>query len=149
MINIIIIIVCALCGFLLGRAIQRNVAQKCDFYKDLSRYVDLFKINVTGKQIELAQFNANFAENCSNVFSQYLSVGKFPMRLATREKQDIAVFFDGVASFGSAELIKHLDYYSNIFARISKSAMEVELKRAALYSKLGILLGVMIGILFI
>lgn len=149
MIHIIIIIACAICGFLLGKAVQRSILQKCSFYKDLARYADLFKINVAGKQIELAQFNANFSDGCTQPFARYLLDGKFPVGISASEKRDVNSFFEGIAKYGSAELVKHIDYYCGVFDKYFKSATETEFRRAAIYPKLGILGGVMLGILFI
>lgn len=148
MLDIVVIIVCSLCGFAIGKYVERRVKAKSDFLSDLVRYTELFRLNIDGRQVELDKFNKEFAENCSVAFREYLTDGKIRCGLSNAEKTSLKNFYDNIGAVGSRELKSHIDYYSAIFSSQNKSATE-QASKASVYVKLGILLGVMVGIVLI
>ena len=145
MLDIIILIACALCGFVCGKYLEKRTKRKGDFYTDLVRYVTLLKVNIEGKQVELPVFNEEYCQTCSEVFSQYLIESKLRCALSSSQKSNIEGFFENIGCVTTQELNKHIDYYKTIFEADSKSISE-EVSKASIYVKLGILLGVMVGI---
>ena len=145
MLDIIILIVCALCGFVCGKYLEKRARRKGEFYSDLQRYVALLKVNVEGKQVELDSFNEEFCSNCSEPFFQYVQEGKFKCAFSTQQKSNVESFFDNIGCVSSQELIRHIDYYKTVFDADAKNITE-EVSKASIYTKLGILLGVMVGI---
>lgn len=149
MTNIIIIFCCVLAGFALGKYVEKKIGEKGAFYKDLTKYIIALKDNVSGRQLELAKFNDEFAKSSSKPFVEYLDSGKIKFTITKSQKDNIATFFDNLNCASSQALILHLDYHGKILNDDCKDVFEKEVAKAAIYSKLGMLLGAMLGILFI
>ena len=145
MLDIIILIACALCGFACGKYLEKRVKRKGEFYFDLQRYVTLLKVNVEGKQVELSAFNEEFCQNCSETFCQYIQENKVKCALSPLQKSNVAGFFDNIGCVSSQALIRHIDYHKAVFEADAKN-ISSEVSKASIYTKLGILLGVMVGI---
>ena len=145
MIDIIILIGCTLCGFACGKYLEKRIRRKGEFYSDLLRYVTLLKLNVEGKQVELSTFNEEFCQNCSESFAQYLLEGKVKCAFSKLQKSNVVAFFENIGCVSSEELIRHIDYYKEVFDTDAKKIKE-EVGKASICAKLGILLGVMVGI---
>ena len=148
MIDIIIIIACTACGYLCGKFLERRIKRKGEFYRDLNRYVALLKVNVEGRQVELADFDDEFCQECSELFSHYLIERKLKCALSSLQKSNITAFFSNIGCVSSQDLIRHIDYYKVVFESDGK-AISDEVSKSSIYSKLGILLGVMVGIVLI
>ena len=145
MLDIIILISCAMCGFICGKYLEKRTRRKGEFYSDLQRYITLLKVNVEGKQVELDVFNEEFCKNCSDSFCLYVQEGKMRCAFSKSQKSNVATFFDNIGCVSSQELIRHIDYYKAVFEADAKKISE-EVAKASIYTKLGILLGVMVGI---
>lgn len=146
MLDIIILIACALCGFACGKFLEKRIKRKGEFYSDLNRYVTLLKVNVEGRQVELSTYDAEFCSNCSTTFREYLQNRKLKCSLSSIQKGDVETFFNNLDCVSSQELSKHIDYYGSAFGAESKQVMDKEVAKSSIYVKLGILLGVMVGI---
>lgn len=146
MTNIILLIVCSLCGYACGKYLENRVKRTGKFLADLNRYVSLLRVNVEGKQIELSAFNAEFTGNCSEMFREYLINGKLKCDLPKMQREYVETFFSNLSQSSSQELTRHLEYYGAIFQSMDKQFMQKEIANASMYVKLGILFGVMIGI---
>lgn len=145
MLDIIILIACSLCGFACGKYLEKRVKRKGEFYSDLQRYVTLLKVNIEGKQVELDSFNEEFCRSSSEAFSQYVLDGKVKCALTSLQKSNVVAFFDNIGCVTSQELIRHIEYYKTVFEQDAKKISD-EVTKASIYTKLGILLGVMVGI---
>ena len=145
MLDIIILIACSLCGFACGKYLEKRTKRKGEFYSDLQRYVTLLKLNVEGKQVELFAFNEEFCQNCSEAFSHFLQEGKFKCAFSSLQKSNVDAFFNNLGCVSSEELVRHIDYYKAVFEADAKKISD-EVAKASIYTKLGILLGVMVGI---
>lgn len=146
MTDIIILIACTLCGYACGKYLERRVKNKGVFLADLNRYVSLLKVNIEGRQLELSKFNSEFCRNCSQVFQEYLASSKIKCSLPTAQKESVASFFSNLSCSSSQALTRHLEYYSTVFADMEKQFNDKEMPTLSMYVKLGILLGVMLGI---
>ena len=145
MIDIIILIACTLCGLACGKYLEKRIKRKGEFYNDLTRYVSLLKINVQGRKLELARFNQEFCTQCSQVFADYLRDGKVRFSLNSLQKSNVSKFFDNLSCSSSTELYNHIDFCGNVLSADAKQA-ESEVAKASVYVKLGLLLGLMVGI---
>ena len=145
MLDIIILIACALCGFACGKYLEKRTRRKGEFYSDLQRYITLLKVNVEGRQVELDIFNEEFCKSCSDSFCLYVQEGKIKCSFSKSQKNNVVDFFDNIGCVTSQELIRHIDYYKAVFDADSKKISD-EVAKASIYTKLGILLGVMVGI---
>ena len=145
MLDIIILIACALCGYVCGKYLEKRIKRKGDFYVDLQRYITLLRVNIEGRQMELSAFNEEFCKNCSDPFSKYIREGKINCVVSSSQKNNILMFFDNIGCVSSQELIRHIDYCKTVFEVDAKTVSE-EVSKASIYTKLGILLGVMVGI---
>lgn len=148
MTNIILLIACILCGYACGKYVEKRVKRKGEFFADLYRYAASLKANVDGRRVELDKFNDEFTSGCSSVFRSYLVEGKIKCSLSAVQKSNITNFFRNLSCASSKELTEHLEYFSTQFESESKVIFENEVSKASVYVKLGILLGAMIGIVF-
>lgn len=145
MLDIIILIACALCGFACGKYLEKRIKRTGAFYSDLQRYVALLKVNVEGRQVALSDFDEDFCQSCSEPFAQYVLEGKIKCALTSAQKGNVTAFFDNLGCISSQELIRHIDYYKVVFESDAKRVSD-DVAKAFIYTKLGILLGVMVGI---
>lgn len=146
MIDIIILIACTLCGFACGKYLEKRVKRKGEFYTDLTRYVMLLKINVEGRKLEIARFNDEFCEQCSQIFADFLREQKIRCGLNAVQKSNVTKFFANLSCASSEELYKHIEYYSALLNADAKQIADGEVSKASIYVKLGALFGMMVGI---
>lgn len=149
MTNIIIVICCILAGFVLGKFIEKKIGEKGGFYQDLTAYILQLKDNVIGRQLELTEFNQNFAAKSGCAFAEFIQNRKLKTRLNKTQKDNLMRFFDNLDCVSSQALIDHINYHSKILTDDAQKVMQCEVTRASVYSKLGMLLGAMLGILFV
>lgn len=146
--GILLLICCILCGFCVGLFLQRRERDCVTFVEDLLRYIDLLRVNIDTERKSLAAFDSEFISRCGKQFSDYRSGtgGGAPNKRTGKLADD---FFDGVvACNNSQQLAKHLDYYKAVVAA-QLAEMSCGGKRKGLYVKLGLLLGAMVGLLFL
>ena len=148
MTNIILLLACSLCGFAIGKYLEKRIKRKGEFYNDLTRYVALMKINIKGRKVELAKFNAEFAVGSSKVFADYVIDGELKCALKQSQKNNVTQFFENMSCATSDALEKHIEYYAEIFATDAKDITK-EVASVSIYSKLGLLLGMIVGILLL
>ena len=148
MTDIIVILACSACGFAIGKYFERRIRGKARFFDDLNRYAALFRVNVQGRQLEADLFNSQFAENCGKEFGAYLNGGKPVCALNAAEKHLLEDFFNCLKAVSSAEMLKQMDIYSQRFGELS-AKYTAEAGKAAIFPKLGALLGAMSGIVLI
>lgn len=149
MTDIIIVICCILGGFAVGKFIENQFRSKGRFYQDLTRYLSLLKDNIRGRQLELDKFNAAFASTCSRPFCDYLTSGKFHLKLNKSQRDHVEAFFNNLNCTSSQALIEHIEYYGKILSDEAKFVWDNEVVKSSIYTKLGMLLGAMLGILLI
>lgn len=147
MINIILLICCILVGFLLGIVVRKQVVSSAELFSDAVKYVELFRLNVSGKRLEVTQFNAEFLQDCSESFGRYLEKRE-GRRMSSQHKKHLQEFFDNLDCASGEAVLQHLDFYEKIF-REDWDACRALATKSSLYVKLGLLLGAMIGILFL
>lgn len=147
MTNIIAMICTTLCGILVGSYLQSLCKVKRDFCADLVKYASSLRVNVQSKQLTIAEFNNDFAKNCSAAFADFLRGAQSP--LGKSDRVDAEKFFDGIACLSADELIKHIDFYLPVLDEMRVGTQEDFRKKGSLYVKLGALCGVMTGILFL
>lgn len=148
MIDIVIIITTSICGFFVGKFLSKRSAQKKIFYADMLRYIDQFAFNVKNTQKELGAFDEEFSRDCSEAFCTYIKEGKCASGISKSSKTVLADFRKDLNCISSEELLKRLEYYKGIFSAEFNAVCD-EYKKSSIYSKLGILLGVMAGILIV
>lgn len=149
MLDIILIICCTLAGFALGKFLERRIGEKGKFYQDLTMYVALLKDNVLGRQLELEKFNAEFIQNCGSTFKSYIQNGSVKNRFSKAQKANLDKFFGNLDCVSSQALVEHIDYYGKILSEDAQAVLKNEVAKSSIYSKLGMLLGAMLGILFV
>lgn len=149
MFDIIIIVVCAMCGYACGKFVEKHIKSKGLFYSDLVKYVGMLKINIEGKQIELPQFDRDFAVGCGSEFAEYLRSRTFKVKLPSYQKKEICDFFNGLNCVGLQQLTNHINTYSAVFEEMRRKQYDNEVAKSAVYVKLAVLAGVMVGIVLI
>lgn len=149
MINIIIIICCVFAGFAVGKFVEKRILEKGQFYQDLTTYMSLLSDNVNGRQLELAKFDGEFAQNCGRAFAAYLLNKEFKVHLSKAQKANIARFFANLDCVSSQSLVEHINYCSKTLTADCQNVLQNEVAKASVYAKLGMLLGAMVGILFV
>lgn len=136
-----------MCGFLVGRFLQKQVIAKNQMYLDLLKYVAALKLNVNGRQVELAVFNADFCANCSEPFAALLQQNKYP-RMPADKRKTVQDFFANLNCASAGSLLQHLEFYEAQLRPDAEQSAQVAAK-SSVYAKIGILLGAMVGILFL
>lgn len=147
MINIILSICCILMGLLLGIAVKKQIVARAEVFSDAVKYAELFKLNVTGKRLEVAQFNANFLQECSKPFRAYFT-DKDCCRLSAQQRKHLKDFFDNLDCINGEALLQHLNFCQSVL-QDDLSICKDAAAKSSLFVKLGLLLGVMVGILFL
>lgn len=147
MTNIIAFLCCVSGGMLVGLHFRKRALQKNQFYSDLVRYISALQLNVTGRQTELAVFNADFVQRASQVFAEASKNRRYPFCSAS-QKKDLDDFFGNLDCVGSGALLEHLNFFRKQFEPVLAECA-AEAKKSSLYVKLGLLLGAMAGILFL
>jgi len=136
-----------LCGFLVGRFLQKQALAKNSMYLDLLKYVAALKLNVSGRQVELAVFNAEFSANCSEPFRALLQNNKYP-RMSSDKRKTVQDFFANLNCASGNQLLQHLEFYETQLRPDAEQCAQAAAK-SSVYAKIGILLGAMVGILFL
>ncbi|MCM1395424.1 MAG: hypothetical protein NC132_04845 [Corallococcus sp.] len=116
-------------------------------YLDLLKYIAALKLNVNGRQVELEKFNADFCVNCSGAFSAALCQNKFP-RMKSDKRKTVQDFFANLNCASGNQLLQHLEFYESQLRPDAEQCAQSAAK-SAVYVKIGMLLGAMIGILFL
>lgn len=148
MTGILVLICCILCGFCVGLFLQRRQTEQVAFLTDLTNYLSLLRVNVDGKRLPLPQFDSQFCQRAGESFKQYLC-GNKSVPLSATDGKIVASFFDGLKCNTGAELVRHIEYYQQVFAQVSARYLQNAEKQRGMYIKLGVLLGAMIGVLFV
>ena len=148
MTDIVVILACSLCGFAIGKFLERLICGKAAFFSDVNRYLTLFVVNIDGRQLEIDAFNKDFKTSCGSAFAEYLDGGKMRLKLSQSEKKELKSFFDDLSAVSSQDLKKQIECHKAFFAVREKIYSE-QASKASVYSKLGILLGVMVGIVLV
>ena len=146
MTSIIILFCSILCGFLIGKHFQKRQMFRNQFFADLTKYILLLKANVATSRIEVPTFNKEFSKSSSAVFANFLSNNNDLSYLSKQQKTLVVSFVESLKTTTSAQLINNLDYYYQLvnaeYSLITNSA-----RNSFACVKLGILMGVMVGIL--
>lgn len=146
MIDIIILVACTLCGYAVGKYIEKRFKRKGEFYNDLTRYARMLKANVQGRRVELPRFDEEFCTQCSQIFADFLHDGRIKCSLNSVQKANVSKFFENLSCASSDELSRHIDYYGEVLGSDAKQVNETEVAKASVYVKLGVLFGIMVGI---
>ena len=147
MTHIIILLCCILCGFLVGRFLQKQVIVRNQMYLDLQKYFSALKLNVGGRQLELNKFNSDFSATCSGAFCAVLQHNKYP-HMKAHKRKTVQDFFANLNCASSSQLLQHLEFYEAQIRPDAEQSTE-DAKKSSVYVKIGILLGAMVGILFL
>lgn len=137
-----------MCGYALGKYLEKRSVEKGQFYQDLRKYVSQLKENIGGRNLEIDSYNSSFASNSSRIFADYLMAGKIKCRLSDTQKNNLNEFFGSLDCVSSEQLSAHIEYYEKVLLEDLRYVQEKEVARAAVYGKVGALIGAIIGILF-
>lgn len=148
MTDIIVLLACAFCGFAVGKYLERRVRCKKAFFEDANKYIELFKVNISGRQLEVNAFNEEFGKNYSGAFAEYVKGVKGKFNLTSTEKLLLDNFFQCLNAVSSQELQKQLDFNARPVKELAVKYSE-QSSKASIYPKLGLLMGVMAGIVLI
>lgn len=128
---------------------EKRILAKGKFYQDLTTYISLLKENVYGRQLELSVFDNEFAKSSGKAFADYILSRRLSVKLSRLQKDNLTSFFDNLDCISSQALIEHINYYGKILAEDAQKVLQSDVVRSSICSKLGMLLGAMIGILFV
>lgn len=136
-------------GYAIGKYFQRRAYDKGKFYQDLTAYLTLMKDNVTGRQLEMMAFNHEFAKSSCQSFADYIVNGELKIGLSKAQKENLIAFFGNLDCVSSQVLVDHINYHGKILTDDAQTVLQKEVVRSSIYSKIGMLLGAMLGILFV
>lgn len=147
MTNIIILFASISCGFCIGRHLEKREKAKGLFFEHLIKYVSLLKTNIKSRRVELSKFNCEFSLSCSEHFGDYILLAKIPTFIGKNQQQLLLDFSQSLVANNSQELINNLDYYEQLVIAENNSISN-SYRNRSVFSKLGVLVGVIVGILF-
>lgn len=111
-------------------------------FADMVRYAELLQLNISGRQLELEQFNKEFCSNCSSQFAEALQ-HKF-CHLSAQQRQVVQNFLN--FNFADSQaLLQHLNFSQKQLQQLYQQSQKDN--KGWLYVKLGLLFGVMAGVL--
>ena len=155
MTDIVLLILCILLGFWLGRCWERQmwlreevISLHCEFARNLLSNVKCGKVTMT-------QFVSDFTAECKSdafikcvdkfFYGKETSIG---VKLTTQQLKSISDFWSGRFT-STQQFISHIEYYIDYFANLSRQLKEECRQRSSLGMKLGILLGSALGLMLI
>lgn len=155
MTDIVLLILCILLGFWLGRCWERQmwlreevISLHCEFARNLLSNVKCGKVTMT-------QFVSDFTAECKSdafikcvdkfFYGKETSIG---VKLTTQQLKSISDFWSGRFT-STQQFISHIEYYIDYFGNLSRQLKEECRQRSSLGVKLGILLGSALGLMLI
>lgn len=155
MTDIVLLILCILLGFWLGRCWERQmwlreevISLHCEFARNLLSNVKCGKVTMT-------QFVSDFTAECKSdafikcvdkfFYGKETSIG---VKLTTQQLKSISDFWSGRFT-STQQFISHIEYYIDYFGNLSRQLKEECRQRSSLGMKLGILLGSALGLMLI
>lgn len=155
MTDIVLLILCILLGFWLGRCWERQmwlreevISLHCEFARNLLSNVKCGKVTMT-------QFVSDFTVECKSdafikcvdkfFYGKETSIG---VKLTTQQLKSISDFWSGRFT-STQQFISHIEYYIDYFGNLSRQLKEECRQRSSLGVKLGILLGSALGLMLI
>lgn len=155
MTDIVLLILCILLGFWLGRCWERKmwlreevISLHCEFARNLLSNVKCGKVTMT-------QFVSDFTAECKSdafikcvdkfFYGKETSIG---VKLTTQQLKSISDFWSGRFT-STQQFISHIEYYIDYFGNLSRQLKEECRQRSSLGMKLGILLGSALGLMLI
>lgn len=155
MTDIVLLILCILLGFWLGKSWERQmwlreevISLHCEFARNLLSNVKCGKVTMT-------QFVSDFTAECKSdafikcvdkfFYGKETSIG---VKLTTQQLKSISDFWSGRFT-STQQFISHIEYYIDYFGNLSRQLKEECRQRSSLGMKLGILLGSALGLMLI
>ncbi|HIT77996.1 MAG TPA: hypothetical protein IAD47_04295 [Candidatus Limihabitans stercoravium] len=155
MTDIVLLILCILLGFWLGKSWERQlwlreevISLHCEFARNLLSNVKCGKVTMT-------QFVSDFTAECKSdafikcvdkfFYGKETSIG---VKLTTQQLKSISDFWSGRFT-STQQFISHIEYYIDYFGNLSRQLKEECRQRSSLGVKLGILLGSALGLMLI
>ena len=155
MTDIVLLILCILLGFWLGRCWERQmwlreevISLHCEFARNLLS-------NVKCGKVTMIQFVSDFTAECKSdafikcvdkfFYGKETSIG---VKLTTQQLKSISDFWSGRFT-STQQFISHIEYYIDYFGNLSRQLKEECRQRSSLGVKLGILLGSALGLMLI
>ena len=94
----------------------------------------------------MQHFNKDFSTSCAEPFANLLLSNKMPTFLDANQKQLVTSVFANLSATTSTQLLSNIDYFEQLIAN-HVDGLSNTFRNGKMYSKLGVLLGVMVGIL--
>ena len=137
-------------GYVLGK----NYSNREKFYNELMIFCNMLIANIRFNKNKLNVICEDYANSCSNDMGEYIynylnnSMTDISF-ISKYENKKIKDFFDGLGNFDSNSEIGYIENYKIYFNECYKKSVEENKKYGTLYSKLGLILGLVLVILFI
>ena len=154
MTDIIIIICTSLLGFLFGKAYEDRLLEKESLYVNLVDFTSKFKANVSCNRVLLDDYLKQFFENADGCFVCYSKHFLYGSKLnnkivSKKEASYLERFFCGLKAKSTVELLDHLNYYKTYFSSTLKAVQSDNATKGKIGQKLGLLIGVIVGLVLI
>ncbi len=149
MTDIIVFLMCALAGFLVGNYLKKQSIHKNFFYLDSIKYIKLLLTNIDTKQVVLNDFNADYCISCCKDFNEFISLGKMPSYLLKTEKKLFNDLQYSLTNTIRDKMIINLNFLLEQINGQYEEFVSSKFTQAKVYEKIGLLCGAMIGILLI
>ncbi|MCM1043841.1 MAG: stage III sporulation protein AB [Corallococcus sp.] len=147
MTDIVILILTGITGFLVGKHLENKLTKRERVFGELCAFCDSMANNIKSEKIALNDFIDMYQKKSSDEFSKVIK-GASPI-LAKHENEKVAEFLDGIKTSNTDFCLRHIERYSEIFKSfLEKQLAEANSKRNV-YIKVGVLMGIAVGLLFV
>lgn len=155
----IVISISVVVGFVyLGFCTRNILKQRVEFFEEMDRFINEFKVNVSFIQLGLNDFIKNFQTKSAdfgkllkmNMLDNTIQTSKnFYLCITPNELELIKQFFASIGKTDADNQLKELEFFKTQIDQLNKKTQNAYSKYASLSIKLGVLFGVLVVIILL
>lgn len=155
----IVISISVIIGFIyLGFSTRNILKQRVEFFDEMDRFINEFKVNVSFIQLGLNDFIKNFQTKSidfNKLLKMFVSDGdiesqkNFYLCITPAELDTIKQFFASIGKTDVDNQLKELEFFKTQMDQLNKKSKNAYSKYASLSIKLGVLLGALVVIILL
>lgn len=150
MTDIVVMICCAMLGYVVARLINNRLIAREWVYEYLSLFVVDLSDNVKHEKQTLHSFVASSNKPYKDTVLQLLNSGSInKCSLSSSEQAELSQFVRGLDATNSSALLLHLDRFADIFDKQYIALHNSNKSQCSVNTKVGILLGAVLALLLI
>lgn len=133
-----------------GIAIGRSYGKKEKFFSEVLMFLNILSNNIKFNKNKLNKIIAENIDGLKTEFKGVLGGSREDISFLTKyENEKLFEFLNSIGNFDVDGEINNIESYKQIFNNFHSESLQNNKKYGALYSKLGIMLGLVVVIIFI